>query len=67
MQEPQISQVEHHLRYTSGKISTNGRMRPRTIRQNTDQPRHLAIHSSPIFDCRASQTSGVSDRWNVQK
>ena len=67
VQQPEIAQVEHHLRHAAGQERPYGRMVVRAVGQHAHQARHLTVDARPVFNIRNSAARRVGDGRNVQQ
>ena len=67
VEQPEVAQMQHHLRHTAREEHPHRRMPHRTIRQRINQPRRRAIHLLPVRHHRPAQARCVGDGRDVQQ
>ncbi|MNC19775.1 hypothetical protein D3C75_677130 [compost metagenome] len=65
--QSQPAQMQHHFRNTACKKHADRRMRNRTVRQHTDQARHLAVYGIPVLDGWDAQPGGMGNGRQMEQ
>ena len=65
VQEPEASEVQHHLGNAAGEEHADRRVVVRTVRQRVDESGDGAVDTAPVVDRRPAETGRVRDRRNV--